>query len=120
MLDNTVTANDGTNNHTYDLVSRQGMESLRRETGVPSREGSCLKISNTIDLSNLEAKNRHLIQFFWKDDDADGVPSYEGSVHVVIARHKNVTDAKLLLKLAQLADLIGDSAIMNDVLIGGN
>lgn len=122
MLDNTITLNDGVNNKTYDLVSRQGMESLRRETtsGVPSREGSTLKVSNTIDTNNLAAKNRHLIQLYWKDDDADGVPSYEGSVHVVVARHKNVTDAKLLSKLAQLADIIADSAQMGKILIGGN
>lgn len=122
MLDNTITLNDGTNSKTYDLVSRQGMESLRRETtsGVPSREGSTLKVSNTIDTNNLAAKNRHLVQLYWKDDDADGVPAYEGSVHVVIARHKNVTDAKLLSKLAQLADMLVDATSMGKILIGGN
>lgn len=122
MLTDVVTLNDGTNDKTYALVSRVGMESVRRETtaGVPSREGSALKVSNTLDVSNLSAKNRHLIQLYWKDDDADGVPAYEGSVHIVIARHKNVTDAKLLNKLAQLADIISDSTQMNAVLLGGN
>lgn len=122
MLDNIITLNDGTNDKTYELVSRQGMESIRRETtaAVPSREGSSMKVSNTIDTNNLAAKNRHLIQLFWKDDDADGVPSYEGSVHVVIARHKNVTDAKLLSKLAQLADMLSDAAAMGKVFLGGN
>lgn len=122
MLTDTITLNDGVGDKTYALVSRQGMESLRRETtsGVPSREGSTLKVSNTIDINNQSAKNRHLIQLFWKDDDADGQPAYEGSVHVVIARNKNVADAKLLSKLAQLADLIADSTEMSKVLIGGN
>lgn len=122
MLDNLLTLNDGTVDKTYDLVSRQGMESIRRETtaNVPSREGSSLKISNSIDVNNLSAKNRHLVQLFWKDDDADGVPSYEGSVHVVISRHKNVTDAKLLSKLGQLADVISDATVMGKILIGGN
>lgn len=120
MLDNTVIINDGTDDISYALVSRQGMESVRRELGVPSREGSSLKISNTIDINNLGAKNRHLIQLHWKDDDADGLPSYEGSVHVVIARHKNVTDDKLKNKLVQLAAFIASSTTMDKILIGGN
>lgn len=122
MLTDVVTLNDGTDDNTYALVSRTGMESIRRETtaGVPSREGSSLKISNTIDINNLAAKNRHLIQLYWKDDDADGVPAYEGSVHVVISRHKNVTDDKLKLKLAQLADLITDATAPGSILLGGN
>lgn len=120
MLSDSITLSDGTNNHTYVLVSQAGMESLRRESGVVSRAGSTLKISNTIDLNNASAKNRHLIQMFWKDDDADGVASYEGSVHVVIARDKNVTDAKLKEKLYQLGVFIQNAANIDAILIGGN
>lgn len=120
MLDNTITLSDGTLTHDYDLVSRLGMESLRRETGVPSREGSVLQIKNTVDLNAPASKNRHLIQLFWKDDDADGVASYEGSVHVVISRDKNVSDDKLINKLKQLAAFISSQTNVEDVLIGGN
>jgi hypothetical protein len=120
MLSNDITTTAGAANATYGLVSRLGMSSIRREDGVPSREGSVLKISNTIDLGNPTAKNRHLVQFSWKDDNADGIASYEGTVHVVISRDKNVTDDKLKDKLLQLGELISTTAIVDDILIGGN
>jgi hypothetical protein len=41
-------------------------------------------------------------------------------VHVVISRDKNVTDDKLKDKLLQLGELISTTAIVDDILIGGN
>lgn len=119
MLSDTLVLNDGTD-HSYDLVLRSGMESLRREVGVASNLGSGLRISNQVDLAASETKNRHLVQLSWTDVDADDVPVYQGSVHVVISRHKNVTDAKLKLKLKQLADFIADATLVDTVLLGGN
>lgn len=124
MLSNVIQLNNNDATpvtYDYDLVSRQGMESRRRETttGVPSREGSTLRISNVVDLSST-AKNRHLVQLSWIDDDADGIAAYPASVHVVISRNKNVSDDKIKDKLEQLAFFLLQSSWIDDVLIGGN
>jgi hypothetical protein len=119
MLSNTIVLNDGVDDASYDLVSRSGMTSLRREVGVDSSEGSSLKIANTVDITAPETKNRHLVQLSWTDYGTNGEP-YPASVHVVVTRHKMVDDAKIKLKLVELADLISTSADVEDILLGGN
>lgn len=118
MLSNTITLNDGVADALYDLVSRQGMESVRRETGVSSNLASALIIKNTVDLNAPTAKNRHLIQLSGLESVSDVLYPY--SVHCVISRDKNVTDASIKLKLVELAAFISSSTNMDDVLIGGN
>lgn len=123
MLNNTITLQDSVpNSYTFDLVSRAGMTSIRRETtaGVSSSEGSVLKISNTVDLNAPNTKNRHLVQLSWTDYDATTNAPYQASVHVIVSRHKMVTDAKILAKLQQLADFFGTEANVTDLLRGGN
>jgi len=120
MLANTITLNDGTSDHVYDLVSRQGMESLRRETGVSSSLNSGLTVKNTVDLGNASAQNRHLVQIARKEIDATTGAEYKGSVHCVISRDKNFTDAELALMIAQLCAFLGVSANITDILLGGN
>lgn len=119
MLANSLTLNDGTADHVYDLVSREGMSSVRRELSTDSADGHALVIKNTIDLSNPSAKNRHLVQFNWNEVSAEG-DVYPASVHVVISRHKLVTDAEIEVKIAQLAAFLGVAANIDDILIGGN
>lgn len=123
MLANTISLDDqAPSTFTFDLVSREGMESVRRETtaGVTSAEGSVLKISNTVDLSAPNNKNRHLVQLQWNDIDGTTGDLYPGSVHVVIARHKKVSDAVIQSKLEQLCDFLLDTSNVADLLRGGN
>ena len=120
MLSNTIQLTDGTTPLDYDLISREGMESIRRETVVDSSVAGTLIIKNTIDLNNSTTKNRHLIQLQEKQVDAVTGEVYEGSVHVVVARHKSFTDAELKIMLLRLADFISTSADVTDVLRGGN
>lgn len=120
MLPDTITLADMTPaNHSYDLVSRQGMNSDRRETGVASKIASVLSIKNTVDLSS-DAVNRHLIRFGWNDVDATTGELYPCSVHVIIQRHKLADDADLNQRLHQLGNLIMNETYMNDVFMGGN
>jgi hypothetical protein len=119
MLDNQITLNDGTDDHVYDLVSREGMTSVRRELSTDSADAHALIIKNTIDMSNPSSKNRHLVQFTWNEVSAEGV-TYPASVHIVIARHKLVTDAEISVKVAQLAAFLGVTANIDAILIGGN
>jgi len=120
MLANTITLNDGTSDHLYDLVSRKGMESIRRETGVSSTLGSSLVIKNTVDLNSPTAKNRHLVQLVKSELNATTGIFMPYSVHAVVTRDKGVSDANITLMVAQLAAFLGVSANLADVLLGGN
>lgn len=122
MLTNTITLSEdgGTTTADYDLVSREGMSSMRRETGVDSALGSALIIKNTVDINNPSAKNRHLIQLVGNEEDATTGELYPYSVHAVISRDKNVTDATIKKKCVELADFLDNSTDMDDVLVGGN
>jgi hypothetical protein len=120
MLSNTITLNDGVDDNTYDLVSREGMNSIRRETGVSSTIGSALVIKNTVDLNAPTTKNRHLIQLSQNEIDGTTGEKYPFSVHVVITRDKNVADATIKKLCVELAAFITSSTNMDDVLIGGN
>lgn len=121
MLANTITLADAVPaNHVFDLVSRLGMESIRRETGVVSAEERALTIKNTVPLNNPTAKNRHLVQFTGYEVDATSGELYPYSVHAVISRHKAVTDGTVLQKCFLLGTFLRDATIMDDILIGGN
>lgn len=120
MLSNTITlADDSATDHSYDLVSRSGMTSDRRETGVASSIGSVLSIKNTVVL-NDDSPNRHLIRFGWNEVDGTTGELYPCSVHAVITRHKLATDAALKERLHQLGVLLQTSATIDDILVGGN
>lgn len=120
MLTDTITLTDsGAATHSYSLVSRSGMESMRRETNVSSSMGSVLSIKNTIDLNNDAARNRHLVQFSTNEIDAVTGEKYPLTVHVVISRHKSVSDTYIVEKCSQLADFLNATNIA-EVLIGGN
>ena len=121
MLSNSVVlVDDLAANHTYDLVSRQGMESIRREDGVASNLGSALLIKNTVDMNAPTAKNRHLVQLVWNEIDGTTGEIYPASVHAVITRHKMVADSAIISKLDELASFITSTTNMQDLLVGGN
>lgn len=120
MLDNTLVLNDGVGDNTYDLVSREGMSSVRREVGVSSKLGSALLIKNTVDLNSPTAKNRHLIQIVQNEEDGSTGELYPFSVHAVITRHKSVADATIKAVCKELAAFLSSSTNMDDVLLGGN
>lgn len=120
MLANEIVLNDGVGDNTYDLVSREGMSSLRREVGVASNLGSVLEIKNTVDLNAPTAKNRHLIRLAQSEIDGTTGVLYPFSVHCVITRDKNASDASIKALLMELSALISTSASMDDVLLGGN
>lgn len=121
MINDSVTLNDGTANRTYQLVSRIGMDSIRRETtaGVSSASMSKMEIKNTIDDKATSKPNRHLVKFTFTEYDAAGKPLVS-TVHCVITRAKGATD-DTVIKLAELcAAFVGDSANVSQMFIGGN
>lgn len=120
MLANQITLNDGTDNHVYDLVSRSGMTSVRRETGVSSTLGSVFEIKNDIDLAAPTKHNRHLVRLAYNDVDAVTGEVYPVSVHLVVSRHKKADDAKILKTVTCLGDFLAPTTDMTNVLIGGN
>lgn len=120
MLADSIVVNDGTNNHTFSLVSREGMNSMRREIGVSSELASMLQIKNTVDLNAPTKPNRHLISFSLSEKDATTGELYPISVHAVIARHKSASDSSVKTVVTLLSALLGVSATIDDVLIGGN
>lgn len=119
MLDNELTLNDGTADHVYDLVSRSGMNSMRREDSVDSELASALIINNTVDLNSL-ANNRHLVQFKLNEKDATTGELYSCVVHMVINRHKKFSDAGVLNLCARLKAYLTDVTLVTDNLVGGN
>lgn len=119
MIANTVTLTDGTTPISYDLVSREGMNSKRVQTVVASDVAGNLTIKNTVG-SSPATKNRHLMQLQAVEVDGTTGDVHEGSVHIVISRDKKYSDAGLLLLLEYIADLAITTASMQDVLKGGN
>lgn len=121
MLSNEITLSDGTDSHTYDLVSRVGMNSIRRHTTDDSAKGRALIIKNTVDISPTStAQNRHLIQLMRSEINPTTSEKYALSVHVVIARDKDVDDALLKKEIAQLVAFLSVDANITDILLGGN
>lgn len=122
MLNNTLTYVDAaTTSRSYDLISREGMNSLRRETtaGVASSNNSGLAIKQTIDLYAPTKANRHLVQFTYTEVDSEG-RTYPITVHAVITRHKQASDAEVLNQVALLADFLGTAGNAEAMLIGSN
>lgn len=123
MLANTITLTNATpTDHIYDLVSREGMSSIRRDTTLESSLNSALVIKNTVDLGNVAARNRHLIQLSRNYEDAEGV-IHPYSVHLVISRAKAVPDADVELLVSEMKDFLieANSGVdVTDILRGGN
>lgn len=120
MLANQITLNDGTDNHIFDLVSRSGMNSVRRETGVSSTLASVMEIKNDVDLNSATKHNRHLVRLAYNDVDAVTGDLYPVSVHLVVSRHKKADDATILKKITCLADFLAPTTDVTNVLLGGN
>lgn len=121
MLTDVITLNDGVAAQEFTLVSREGMNSVRRKTtaGTLSSSMSAMTIKNTLDDKALTKPNRHLVAFTETEYDAAGKPQ-TATVHRVITRSKGVSDALVqkLVKLASNFDAV--PANVSQQLIGGN
>lgn len=121
MLSDAISLNDGAVVRTYTLVSRIGMDSIRRETtaGVSSAANSSMSIKNTIDPKNLAKPNRHLVSFSFTEYDTAGKPCVS-TVHAVITRAKGSSDAVVIQLSEMLGAFMADQVSVGKVLIGGN
>jgi len=119
MLSDTLQLTDGTTPLDYELVSREGMNSVRVETTADSDVAAKLIIKNTIP-SSLTSKRRHLFQLSQVEEDGTTGDIYEASCHVVISRDLKFSDAEILIMLKRLSDLISTDADMESALKGGN
>lgn len=121
MLTDAIVLNDGVVARTFTLVSREGMNSVRRETtaGTPSSAMSSLSIKHTIDEKNLTKPNRHLLAITFTTYDAAG-KACTSTAHAVITRAKGSADADVIKLVEMLGAFLADQAQMGQVLIGGN
>lgn len=121
MLNDVVTINDGVTARSYTLVSRIGMDSVRRETtaGVLSSALSGFVVKHTLDDKAKSKPNRHLVSITYTETDTAGVLQ-TATVHTVITRAKGTTDT-MVKKLVQMQSaFLGVSANVDQLLIGGN
>lgn len=121
MLTSPITLNDGVVARTYTKVSQEGMNATYAETtaGVVSSSRSTLSIKNTKDDRATSKPNRHLVSITFTEYDAAGLPCAT-TVHCVITRHKNATDATVLKVAEMLSNFIGTPDNVSSLLIGGN
>lgn len=121
MLNDAIVLNDGVAARTYTLVSRNGMDSTRRETtaGTPSSAASSLSVKHQIDLKKPNKANRHLVSITYSETDAAG-NIQPITVHAVITRAKGATDAQVLKQAEMIAKFLDDPANVSTLLIGGN
>lgn len=121
MLADTISLNDGSTARTYNITSREGMDSIRVETtaGVTSAENSTLMIKHTLDRKAPNKPNRHLVALSKSYTDAAG-KVHTVTVHMVITRAKGAPDS-LVLSLAEMLSVFAtDPANINQLMIGGN
>lgn len=121
MLADQISVNDGVAARTYKLISRVGMDSVRRETtaGVLSKSNSGFVVKHTIDAKSTSKPNRHLVSFSFTEYDANAA-SMSVQAHAVITRHKGASDAEVLKQVEMLANFLGEPANVSTLLIGGN
>jgi hypothetical protein len=121
MLTDVITLNDGVAPRAYTLVSRNGMDSVRRETtaGVSSASQSALTIKHTLDDKKLTKANRHLVSLSFTEYDTAGI-ACTTTAHAVITRAKGATDAQVKKQAEMLAEFLGAPANVDQLLIGGN
>lgn len=126
MIADILTLNDGTGtsptgDHTFQLVSREGMSSIRRDVtaGIPSTAMASLVIKHTIDEKSKTKPNRHLVMSKFTEQDATGVDQ-QSQVHCVITRAKKATDAQVAKQVAMLVAFFSDPDNVAQLLIGGN
>lgn len=120
MLSNTLTVTDGTTPVNFDLVSREGMKSIRREDGATSQTARTLSIQNTVDPFNQAAKNRHYAQLIWNEVNAETGVISNGACHTVITRDKLLTDASVIQNVAYLHNLFTIAGALESLMVGGN
>lgn len=104
---------------TYEMISQNGMNTIRRastehigaaDVAISSLENASIEIKNTIDTSNIESLNRHLVKISRNEIGTDGV-ARPASVHMVITRDKRVSDILVKRMAMQLASFISEAGV---------
>lgn len=121
MIGDIVNVNDGTAGREFTLVSRAGMDSIRRETtaGSSAVNQSTMTIKHTLDIRALNKPNRHLVSFSFTDYDAAGKPLLT-TVHAVVTRHKAAPESTAHELSQCVASFFGGTAEFTQLLLGGN
>lgn len=121
MLTDVISLNDGAVARAFTLVSREGMNSVRRETtaGTSSSSLSGLTIKHTLDDKAKTKPNRHLAAITFTEIDAAGI-AQTATCHVVITRAKGHSDAGVRKLVNMLAAFMADDANVDQLMIGGN
>lgn len=121
MIADVVNLNDGTTGRSFTLVSRLGMDSIRRETtaGSDPINQCAMTIKHTLDPRALNKPNRHLVSFTKTDYDAAGKPLLT-TVHAVITRSKSAPISTAFELTQMLAAFFGGTAEFDLLVIGGN
>lgn len=122
MFSDTLSINDGAVARSYALVSRESMNSARRETtaGTPSVAGSFVTIKHTLDAKAITKPNRHLVQFTYTEVNATTGEAMPITVHAVVTRHKGCTDAQVKKQIVMLANLLLSANFADQLMIGAN
>lgn len=122
MLSDTQSVNDGAVARSYALVSRENMNSARRETtaGTPSAAGSFLTVKHTLDVKATSKPNRHLVQFSYTEVNATTGEAMPITVHAVITRHKGASDAQVKKQTVMLANFLLAGTNIDNLMIGAN
>lgn len=114
--DDLILADESATHQHFDLVSRTGMESVRRHTTAETGDNYILEIKNTIDADPLKP-NRHLVKVSKDFTDAVTGEKYPVSVHMVITRAKGALDADVIDMCFQLVSFNGTNGF-DDALKG--
>lgn len=117
-LTSPIVLNDGTTDHSFTHISRDGMNSVYVEQGVDSGLASCLNIKHTLDRQS-EAKNRHLAQRSWNYTDPVTGKVESNQVHLIILRSKKESDATILEKVEELKSFLTPANVAA-LLLGDN
>lgn len=122
MLADTLTLNNGVADQTFKLVSREGMNSKRRNVtaGVASTSQAQLVVKNTIDEKSKTKPSRHLILASEVEIDPVTGAEYRCQAHLVITRDKRSSDACVGKQVETVCALAGDATARGEILIGGN
>lgn len=121
MLNDVITTTDPEAATTdYTLVNRDGYNSLRRNLAAESARQDKLEIKNTIDLNAVTKPNRHLILLSKNLEDAVSGEIQTATVHVVITRHKELSDGMVVEMCYELGSILENTTIMGQILQGAS
>jgi hypothetical protein len=112
----------GTGGYTYDLVSREGMDSVRVQTSPTTQSALAGKLIVKNTMGKGKSPNRHLISFQALEPvTINGVDSNEMvTVNFSITRSKLASDDFVADTVAQAVGYLGNLEDLSQHLRGGN